>query len=256
VTNYETQLSVIVPTRNEAECIEALVDRLEEALEGISAEIIFADDSSDHTPSIIEKVADRSTVPVICLHRPPEERVGGLGGAVVAGLQIAGGEIAVVMDGDLQHPPESIPLMLHSLQTEGVDMVVGSRYSDGGDAGGLSNLTRRTVSKGVTDITRLVFPRRLRVISDPMSGFFMFRTAAVDNDELRPIGYKILLEIVMRNRNLSVGEVGFEFAPRFGGDSKANLREGFRFIGHILRLRVATAIPFRKRGGSLQVAHA
>ena len=256
MSTYKPQVSVIIPTRDEAECIEPLVERLTHSLHGITSEIIFADDSSDDTPSIIAEIADTSKVPVVLVHRPVGERVGGLGGAVVAGLSVASGEVAVVMDGDLQHPPECIPEMLEALSTQGVDLVVGSRYSDGGHADGLSNRTRRTVSKGVTDITRLVFPRRLRVISDPMSGFFTLKTAAIDVEQLRPIGYKILLEIVLRTRGLRVGQVGFEFAPRFGGESKANLREGMKFFVHIIRLRTATAIAFRKRPRSLQVAHA
>jgi dolichol-phosphate mannosyltransferase len=256
MTDLKPQVSIIVPTRDEAECVEPLVERLVESLEGIPAEIIFADDSSDHTPSIVEKVADTSSVPILCLHRAAGERVGGLGGAVVAGLRLASGEVAVVMDGDLQHPPEYIPQMVAALQSQAVDLVVGSRYSDGGHADGLSNRTRRTVSKGVTDVTRLFFPKRLRVVSDPMSGFFALKIATIDIDRLRPIGYKILLEIVLRNRSLRVGEVGFDFAPRFAGESKASMREGFRFVAHIVRLRVATAVPFRRNTGSLQVAHA
>ncbi|HEX4863776.1 MAG TPA: glycosyltransferase [Acidimicrobiales bacterium] len=256
MTDLKPQVSIIIPTRDEAECIEPLVERLAQSLRGIPSEIIFADDSSDHTPSIIEKVADSSVLPIVCLHRAAGERIGGLGGAVVAGLRLASGEVAIIMDGDLQHPPECIPNMVTELQGQAVDLIVGSRYSDGGHANGLSNRTRRSVSKGVTDVTRLLFPRRLRVVSDPMSGFFALKTAAIDIERLRPIGYKILLEIVLRNRGLRVGEVGFDFAPRFGGESKATMHEGFRFLAHIVRLRVATAIPFRRRTGTLQVAHA
>lgn len=256
MTDFKPQVSVIIPTKDEADCVEPLVDRLMDSLRGISAEIIFVDDSNDHTPSIIEKVADASSLPILCLHRDAGVRIGGLGGAVVAGLRLATGEVAVVMDGDLQHPPEYIPGMLTALEGHLVDLIVGSRYSDGGHALGLSNLTRRTVSKGVTDVTRFLFPKRLRVVSDPMSGFFMLKMNAIDIDRLHPIGYKILLEIILRSRGLRVGEVGFDFAPRFGGESKASVREGFRFLAHIVRLRVATALPFRRRTGTLQVAQA
>jgi dolichol-phosphate mannosyltransferase len=250
------EVSVIVPTKDEAECVEPLVERLVAALSGVSAEIIFADDSSDHTPSIIEKVSDTAALPVLCVHRPPGERRGGLGGAVVAGLRVASGEFAVVMDGDLQHPPEYVPLLIEALNAQAVDLIVASRYSDGGQAGGLSNQTRRTVSRAVTDLARVMFPRRLRVVSDPMSGFFSFRIAAVEIERLRPIGYKILLEVILRSRRLRVGEIGFDFAPRFGGTSKATFREGLRFLVHIFRLRVATIVRFRRRVGALQVAHA
>jgi dolichol-phosphate mannosyltransferase len=88
-----------------------------------------------------------------------------------------------------------------------------------------------------------------------MSGFFSLRLAAVEVEQLRPIGYKILLEVILRNK-LRVGEIGFEFAPRFGGASKATFQEGLRFLVHIARLRVATVLRFRRRAGSLRVAHA
>jgi dolichol-phosphate mannosyltransferase len=255
MSDLKPQVSVIVPTRDEADCIEPLVDRLVAALGTVQAEIIFADDSSDHTPSIIEKVADTATIPIVCLHRSPDERVGGLGGAVVAGLRIASGELVVVMDGDLQHPPECVPALIEALNSQQADLIVASRYSDGGKASGLSNQTRRTVSRAVTRLARVMFPRRLRLVSDPMSGFFSMRIAAVEVDRLRPIGYKILLEVLLRNR-MRVGEIGFDFAPRYGGASKANFHEGMRFLAHILRLRVATVLRYRRRVGPLQVAHA
>jgi dolichol-phosphate mannosyltransferase len=233
---------VIVPSKNEAPSIEPLVARLSGALNGSTAEVIFADDSTDQTPAVIKQVAETAPFPVVCLHRPPGQRTGGLGGAVLAGLRASTGDIAVVMDGDLQHPPETVPEMVRALEEQGVDVILASRYTNGGSADGLSNHGRRSISRGATDVARALFPRRLAKVSDPMSGFFALRMAALDVDCLRPMGFKIFLEIILRNTKLRIGEVGFPFAPRFGGESKAGLREGMRFLMHIFRLRLATMV--------------
>jgi dolichol-phosphate mannosyltransferase len=241
------RVSVIVPTKNEAANIEPLVARLSRALNGSTAELIFADDSTDDTPQVIRDIAKNAPISVVCLHRPVAERTGGLGGAVLAGLRVSTGDIAIVMDGDLQHPPECVPDLVRVLDDEDVDVVIASRYSNGGQADGLSNQSRRSISRAVTDVAKVLFPRRLAPVSDPMSGFFAVRMAVVDVERLRPMGFKILLEIILRNSRLRVGEVGFTFAPRFGGESKAGMREGFRFFAHMFRLRMATLRPGARR---------
>ena len=98
--------TIIVPTRNEEGSVAVLLDRLADELADVRAEVLFVDDSSDDTPEAIRAVARECGLPVRLLHRPPGARRGGLGGAVVAGLRCARGTWAVVMDGDLQHPPE------------------------------------------------------------------------------------------------------------------------------------------------------
>jgi glycosyltransferase involved in cell wall biosynthesis len=233
-------VSVIVPTKNEAPSIEPLVSRLSSVLDRDTAEVIFADDSSDNTPEVIMKVAEEASIRIICVHRPPGERQGGLGGAVLAGLRVSTGEIAVVMDGDLQHPPECVPDLVRIMDEQGADVVLASRYSNGGHAGGLSNQSRRSISRAMTDVAKVLFPRRLAKVSDPMSGFFAVRCEAIELDRLRPMGFKIFLEILLRNRQLKVQEIGFTFAARYGGESKASVREGLRFFTHVFRLRVAT----------------
>jgi dolichol-phosphate mannosyltransferase len=159
---------------------------------------------------------------------------------VLAGLRLTTGDIAVVMDGDLQHPPECVPDLVSAMDNKDLDVVLASRYSNGGSANGLSTHSRRSVSRGATEIAKVLFPRRLWKVSDPMSGFFALRMTALNIDALRPMGFKIFLEIVLRNPKLRVGEVGFSFASRYGGESKASAREGLRFVAHIVRLRLAT----------------
>jgi glycosyltransferase involved in cell wall biosynthesis len=236
------RLSVIVPTRNEAGNVAVLVERLHAALRATDVEILFVDDSTDETPDRIRAVAERTDRPVRLLHRAEADRVGGLGGAVLLGLRAARGEWAVVMDGDLQHPPESVPELVQAGVEHDADLVVASRYCGSGSAAGLSGAARRRVSGAGTHVTRAVFPRRLAGCSDPMSGFFAVRRGAVDLDRLRPRGFKILLEIVARAPRLRVAEVPFVFQERHSGDSKASLREGLLLARKLVALRVASLL--------------
>jgi putative flippase GtrA len=84
-----------------------------------------------------------------------------------------------------------------------------------------------------------MFPRRLRKVSDPMSGFFLVRREAVDIDGLRPRGFKILLDLLVRNPGLRAAEVAFTFGEREAGRSKATIREGLRYLSLLARLRFA-----------------
>jgi dolichol-phosphate mannosyltransferase len=239
-------ISVVVPTRNERANIGPLVSRLAATLPVGRSQVIFVDDSSDDTPQVIAAVADTAPLPVLMLHRTPGERTGGLGGAVVAGLRLCEGAVAVVMDGDLQHPPETIPSLVEPITHDRADLVVASRYRDNGESAGLANRSRVGVSHAATKLTKTAFPKRLQDVSDPMSGFFAVRLDALDLDSLRPVGFKILLEAVARCR-LRVAEVGFCFAPRYSGESKASLQEGLRFAAHLTRLRIGTLLSPRQQ---------
>jgi len=235
-------LSVIIPTRNEESSVGPLVERLERALEDVPHEVIFVDDSDDSTPRVITDLvaAGRTTEhPLVLLHRPPADRAGGLSGAVVRGLEIARGEWVCVMDADLQHPPELVPTLLQQAREPGNGIAVASRYRVGGRADGLQP-GRNVVSRGAATLARSLFPRALRGLSDPMSGFFVFRRDGVDLQDLRPTGFKILLEIVVRSRGLRVTEVPYEFGPRYAGHSKASAREGVSYVRHLSRLRTRT----------------
>lgn len=237
--------TIIVPTRNEAPNVEPLVSRVVEAFDGKDLEVIFVDDSDpdDLTPANVRQVALTAPVSVRVLHREPGDRAGGLGGAVVAGMRVATHDWVVVMDGDLQHPPEVAPQLVAKGRLTDSDVVVASRYVEGGGSDGLAGAVRHVVSAGTTHLARTLFPRRLRTCSDPMSGFFAVRRSSVDLDRLQPKGFKILLEILARTK-LVVSEVPFHFAERHAGASKAHLREGFRFLQQIMALRCGTALLF------------
>jgi len=235
-------LSVLVPTRNEAKNVDALIDRLSEALEGLSTEVIFVDDSDDSTPEVINAaIRDRSPadrLQVSLLHRAPGTRDAGLGGAVVAGLARAQGTWVCVMDGDLQHPPETVLPMLAAAESRDATFVVASRYCDGGDSAGLAGVTRHVLSRAASGAAKTLFWRALRPVSDPMSGFFLFRRDVVDHRTLRPQGFKILMEMAVRTPGLRITEVPYTFGERHAGESKANRREAIAYARHLSRLRL------------------
>ncbi|WP_433829756.1 glycosyltransferase [Actinoplanes sp. CA-015351] len=230
-------VSVVVPTRNESDNVGPLVERLRTALGEMPGEIVFVDDSDDDTPEVIAALADDD---IRLVHRTAGHRDGGLGGAVAAGFAAAQAPWVVVMDGDLQHPPETVPDLLTAGRNETAQAVVASRYLDRGRVDGLGGLFRRFASRATGLAAKVLFPRRLRTVTDPMSGFFAIRRDAIRPDELRPDGYKILLEVLVRNRVERIAEVPYTFQPRAAGDSKASLREGLRYGRHLAGLRVAT----------------
>lgn len=240
------ELSLIVPTFNEGPNVRELLRRLADTLDSSVYEVVFVDDSTDDTPDIIRAAAADSAAPVRLIHR--ERPVGGLGGAVVEGIRAASHDWCLVMDGDLQHPPEVIPQLLARAARGDTDVVVASRYVDGGTSDGLANAVRTTVSRASTLLTKAMFPRKLNGCSDPMTGFFLLRRSTVDLESLQPRGFKILLEILAR-RQLRVSEVPFAFAPRFAGESKASFTQGMRFLTQLTMLRFGRMSAFAIVGG-------
>ncbi|GIT80767.1 hypothetical protein LLS1_24360 [Leifsonia sp. LS1] len=227
-------VTLVVPTFNEAGNIVRLLDKIEEAVDAATTEVLFVDDSSDDTPDRILDQSEIRDLPVRLLHR--DDAVGGLAGAVVAGMRDARGHWVVVLDADLQHDPATIPAVLRQAQTSGADVVVASRNIPGGSSSGLETRVRRLVSHVSTTVAKMLFPRRLRQCSDPMSGFFAVRRSAVDLDALAPTGFKILLEILVRT-SPRVAEVPLAFGERHDGESKAGLANGLAFAHQLVTLR-------------------
>lgn len=245
-------LSVIVPTFNEGPNVAELVRRTAAALAGREVEVVFVDDSTDDTPDVIRAVAAASDIPVRLIHR--DDPVGGLGGAVVEGIRAAASDRCVVMDGDLQHPPEVIADLLARAEVGDADVVVASRYTAGGTSDGLANAVRTTVSRASTLLTKAMFPKKLHNCSDPMTGFFLVERTSLDIDTLQPRGFKILLEILAR-KQMRVAEVPFSFAPRFAGESKASFSQGMRFLLQLTMLRFGRMSAFALVGGLGAVAN-
>ncbi len=224
-------LSVIVPTFNEADNIEPLIAAIDRALTGIDYQIVFADDSADATTDIIRRASDAD--PRIRLSYREAGR--GLASAVVAALPMVTTDTLAVMDGDLQHPPEILPRLLERLQG-GADLVVASRYAPGGWDSGLSGPQRRLASK-VTRLAAYLLLPVTKVTSDPLSGYFLFKRSVIENAHLRPLGYKILLEILVRGHARDVADIPFAFERRHAEQSKAGLREAWNYLRQLWRLR-------------------
>ncbi|RPE41143.1 dolichol-phosphate mannosyltransferase [Streptomyces sp. Ag109_O5-1] len=234
-------VTIVVPTFNESGNVRQLLHQITESVPAqVPCEVIFVDDSTDDTPEVIRQAAQDCPFPVTVLHR--EEPVGGLGGAVVEGLRAATSDWIVVMDGDCQHPPSLVPELVATGERSHAGLVVASRYIKGGSRAGLAGSYRVAVSRGATWLTKSLFPRRLHGISDPMSGFFAIRRSAVTADVLKPLGYKILLELSVRSRPREVAEVPFVFLDRFAGESKSTAQEGLRFLRHLAGLRTASPV--------------
>jgi dolichol-phosphate mannosyltransferase len=231
-------LSIVVPTKNELGNVAALIERLERVLPTVAMEIIFVDASTDGTDAFIEERSRRCEREIVLLRQQPERRRTGLGAAVVQGLGAARGTWVCVMDADLQHPPELVAELLEEAEAHEHDLVVASRYCAGGDGSRLG-WARAMASRSTTSVARMLFPHRLRGVSDPMSGFFLLRRDAVDPDVLRPRGFKVLLDLLIRNPDLRTGEVSFTFGERHAGRSKATIREGMRYLSLLARLRFA-----------------
>ena len=227
-------LAVVIPTRNEVENIRPLLDELDAVLPE-ETEIIFVDDSTDETPAAIEVERARRARPITLVHRSARASGDGLAGAVAHGLRLAVADWVCVLDADLQHPPRLLPRMLERAEAGGVDVVVASRYC--GNGGTEFHRCRSLLSRLSTNAAKILFRRSLRGVTDPMSGFFLVRRAAVPFERLRPRGFKILLEILVRARTLRVAEVPFRFGTRYAGESKASLGEGIHYLWQLSLLR-------------------
>nr|WP_206204696.1 glycosyltransferase [Thermococcus sp. MAR1] len=223
------KISVIVPTYNERENLEELFDRISGALEGYDYEIIIVDDDSpDKTWEFAQQLGKRYPVKVI---RRTDEK--GLSSAVIRGFREASGDVFVVMDADLQHPPEVIPELLRAIEN-GADIAIASRYVPGG---GVRNWYwyRKLISKGAIMIGRLALPK-IRNVKDPVSGFFALRREVVEGVELNPVGFKILMEILIKGKYERVTEVPFTFGLRKAGESKLGTKTMLNYLRHVYRL--------------------
>jgi dolichol-phosphate mannosyltransferase len=227
------KVSIVIPTFNERDNVSAITTRIQSVLSksGLveDAEIWFIDDSRDDTPEVLEQLSKACPL-VHYVHR--EERRG-LGTAVVEGFSHCQGEYIIVMDADLQHPPELLPVLIEKLQ-EGADVVVPSRFIPGGSDGGL-NAFRKLVSWTARTIGRLAI-RRLRHVTDCTGGYFGIRREVIQDVDLNPIGWKILMEILVKGRYETLVEVPYKFTARDAGESKMSLKEQWNYLRHIAQL--------------------
>ena len=227
-------LSIVLPTYNESQNIARLLDSIAETLPAdTAAEIIVVDDNSpDGTGDIANQHAKNSgnkKLHIEVISRPDKQ---GLSSAILAGVQSAAGEIVVVMDGDFSHPPQTIPHMVEELQDSKYDIVVASRYVKGGSVMGWP-FKRRLMSKGATKIAQVGLGIEVK---DPMSGFFAFRRRIIEGVKFDAIGYKMLLEILVKAKGVRVKEVPYTFTNRAAGASKLNSSVVFDYFRAVWKL--------------------
>jgi len=209
------RLSVVVPTFNEAGNVPELVRRLEGALGASGWEVIFVDDDSPDGTAARVRGLGLADPRIRCLQRIGRR---GLSSACIEGMLAATAPVIAVLDADLQHDETILSEMLKRIE-QGADVVVGTRYAEGGSTGRW-NESRRAMSLLATRMSRLILKQP---VSDPMSGFFMLRREVLEGAVrgLSGIGFKILLDLLAStHKPLNVAEVAYHFRERHSGESK------------------------------------
>ena len=213
------QISIIVPTYNESQNIVGILKSIHDNIpKGLYTETIVVDDNSpDGTGKIVEdyisnikKIAE-NTINIV--HRKAKN---GLSSAILNGIQTAKGETIVVMDSDFSHPPQIIPKMIDAFKQYQCDLVVASRYITGGNIQGWTT-KRKLMSKIATSIAKNGLGIKTK---DPMSGFFAFKKNIIKELNFDAIGYKILLEMLVKTKGVKVKEIPYTFENRKLGSSK------------------------------------
>ena len=224
------ELSVVVPTFNERDNVTVLYRRLEATLSGIAWEVVFVDDNSpDGTWEVVRGLA-RKDSRVRCIRRIGRR---GLSGACIEGILASSGPYAAVIDADLQHDETQLPKMVALLRSGEAELVVGSRYIEGGSADSF-NKQRAGASQLATEVAR----RALKVeVADPMSGFFMIRRDRFEQlaPQLSTQGFKILLDVIATAQGkLRTVEIPYTFGSRQHGESKLDSMVALDFLGLVL----------------------
>lgn len=235
-------LAIILPTLNERDNVAPMAARLDAALAGLSWEAIFVDDdSADGTADAARELARTDPrVRVI-------QRIGrrGLASAVIEGACATAAPVVAVMDADHQHDPALLPQMLAKLRGGEAELVVASRFAEGGSAAGLADARREQGSQLANRLARKLTGVEL---SDPMSGYFMLEAARVRAlaPSLAGIGFKILLDILAASPEpLEVAEVPLQFAERRAGESKLDRAVAFEFLVGLYERYFGQLIPTR-----------
>jgi dolichol-phosphate mannosyltransferase len=223
-------VSIVVPTYQEHDNLQQLLPTLDRVCEqaGLNAEIVVVDDDSrDGTEQLCLEFSKNFSMQLVIRR---DER--GLASAVLRGLRESRGEICVVMDADFSHPPEIVPALVAAAQSPECDMAIGSRYVAGGSVAQDWSWFRRLNSRVAT-----LLARGLTNASDPMAGLFAIRKSTlVRAGELRPLGYKVALELIVRCSCRNVVEVPIHFQDRAAGDSKMTLEQQWLYLRHLMRL--------------------
>ncbi len=225
------KFSIVVPTYNEADGIERLIQTVAAVFEQhrLDGEIVVVDDNSpDGTGAIVDRL-EKAGYPVRCLHRPGKL---GLSSGVIDGWKFARPESEAVgaMDADFSHDANILPRMVKALAEDGYGLAVGSRYVPGG---GIANWPKRRI---VTSRVAIALAQPLTRIRDITSGYFLVKRAALEGVELDPIGFKIGLEVIAKARYGRALEVPYVFTDRIAGTSKLNQNEILNYLKQLGRI--------------------
>jgi len=229
------QVSIIIPTYNESENIVQVLESIGEHLpKDITVEAIVVDDNSpDGTGKIVEDYINdpqnKAGYTVNVIHRKTKS---GLSSAILDGIQHSSGETVVVMDSDFSHPPKIIPQLVEEIKTSKYDIVIASRYTEGGEVNGWST-KRKLISKGAKGIAKVGLGVNE---SDPMSGFFAFNRNILEGIKFDAIGYKMLLEILVKTKGAKVKEIPYTFTDRTRGSSKLDSSTMFDYVKSVWKL--------------------
>jgi dolichol-phosphate mannosyltransferase len=224
------ELSVIVPTFNECDNVPVLIERLRAVLDGVNWEMIVVDDDSpDGTADVTRRIGATDSR-IRCIRRVGRR---GLAGACLEGMLASQARFAAVIDADLQHDDKLLTSMLAKMREGATDIVIGTRYAEGGSTGDFS-ARRKWISVTATRVANQVLGRKL---SDPLSGFFMLRREVIEPiaAKLSTHGFKILLDIVSTGGpSLRIAELPYTFGLRLQGASKLDARVAFDYAGLLL----------------------
>jgi len=235
------ELAVVVPSFNECDNVEPLIERLATCLDGIAWEVIYVDDDSpDGTAEAVRRLARRDP------HIRCVQRIGrrGLSTAVIEGILATSAPYIAVIDADMQHDETLLPRMLAAAKAEHLDIVVGSRYMDGGAVGEWDK-ERVRISGVATRLAHLVVSAEL---TDPMSGFFVIRREAFDRAvrRLSGQGFKILLDLfASAPEPFRFRELPYRFRQRIHGESKLDTLVVWEYLMLLLDKLFGRFVPTR-----------
>ena len=235
IKQSQAQVSVIIPTYNESENIIQVLKSIGEHLpRNVQVEAIVVDDNSpDGTGKVVEDyITDSQNEAEYSINVIHRETKSGLSSAILDGIQHSSTETIVVMDSDFSHPPKIIPQLIEEIQTSGYDIAIASRYTEGGEVSGWST-KRKLISKGATGIAKAGLGVNE---SDPMSGFFAFKRKILEGIKFDAIGYKMLLEILVKTKGAKVKEIPYTFTDRTRGSSKLDSSTMFDFVSAVWKL--------------------
>lgn len=235
------EVAIVVPTLNEVANVEKLIAKLSIVLAGRGWEVVFVDDNSpDGTSGLVRRIGRHSR------HVRIVQRVGrrGLSSAVVEGILATAAPIVAVMDGDLQHSEDALPLLIDAIANNQADIAVGTRYVAGGGIGAWDK-DRARMSRLATRAGQIALGTD---VSDPMSGFFAIRRDAFERalPRLSAIGFKILIDILASSPTpLKVAEIPYQFRTREAGESKIGARVIAEYAELIADKTIGRVVPVR-----------